>query len=83
MDEQEEVKKKERWGIEDLLKKIFIAVTVILLLISVFGLYTSLNELISIWIGYKFAPIYRALLNLAVLILAIYVLNLLIKGKQS
>lgn len=81
MEEQEEV--KERFNIEDLLKKIFIAVAVILLLISIFGLYTSLNELISIWIGYKFAPIYRALLNLAVLILAIYVLNLLIKGKKS
>jgi hypothetical protein len=81
VEEQEEV--KERFNIEDLLKKIFIAVAVILLLISIFGLYTSLNELISIWIGYKFAPIYRALLNLAVLILAIYVLNLLIKGKKS
>ncbi len=81
MEEQEEV--KERFGIEDTLKKVFIAVAVILLLISIFGLYTSLNELISIWIGYKFAPVYRALLNLAVLILAIYVLNLLIKGKKS
>ncbi|RLI78582.1 hypothetical protein DRP05_06675 [Archaeoglobales archaeon] len=76
--EEAEVKK---FDLEDILKKIFIVLAVILLVISVWGVYTSLNELISIWIGYKYAPIYRTLLNLAVLILAIYVLNLLVRKK--
>ena len=76
--EEAEVKK---FDLEDILKKIFIVLAVILLIISVWGVYTSLNELISIWIGYKYAPIYRTLLNLAVLILAIYVLNLLVRKK--
>jgi hypothetical protein len=65
----------------DVLIKIFIAITVIFLIFSVWGLYTSLNDLINLWIGYKYAPVYRALLNLAVLILAIYVINLLVKRK--
>lgn len=76
--EETEVKK---FDLEDILKKIFIVLAVILLIISVWGVYTSLNELISIWIGYKYAPIYKTLLNLAVLILAIYVLNLLVRKK--
>jgi len=75
--------KIKKFELEDVLKKIFIALTVILLIFSVWGLYSSLNELIYMWIGYKYAPIYRALLNLAILILAIYVLNLLVKGKKS
>jgi len=65
----------------DALIKIFIAITVIFLIFSVWGLYMSLNDLINLWIGYKYAPVYRALLNLAVLILAIYVINLLVKKK--
>ncbi|HIH69328.1 hypothetical protein [Methermicoccus shengliensis] len=75
--------KMKKFELEDVLKKIFIALSVILLIFSVWGLYSSLNELIRIWIGYKYAPIYRTLLNLAILILAIYVLNLLAKGKKS
>ncbi|RLI73567.1 hypothetical protein DRO97_07245 [Archaeoglobales archaeon] len=73
--------KVKKFDLEDTLKKIFIILAVILLIISVWGVYTSLNELISIWIGYKYAPIYRTLLNLAVLVLAIYVLNLLVRKR--
>ena len=73
--------KVKKFDLEDILRKIFIILAVILLTISVWGVYTSLNELISIWIGYKYAPIYRTLLNLAVLVLAIYVLNLLVRKR--
>ena len=76
--EEAEIKK---FDLEDILKKIFIGLAVILLIISVWGVYMSLNEIISIWIGYKYAPIYRTLLNLAVLVLAIYVLNLLVRKR--
>ncbi|WP_456327709.1 hypothetical protein, partial [Archaeoglobus sp.] len=55
-------------------RKALIALTIIVLAVAVFGLYLSLNAIIDIFIGYKYAPIYKALMNLAVVVLAIYVL---------
>ncbi len=74
---------KEKSGIsfENGVKKIVTIVVLVLLVISVWGAYSALNDLISIWVYYKYAPIYRAFLNLSVLILAIYVLRLLIVKK--
>lgn len=68
-----------RFRLEDVVRKIFIAISLILLIVSIFGLYMALNEAISVWIGYKYASIYRALLNAAVLVLSVYVLTLLLK----
>ncbi len=80
---EEEVKTTEKYTLEDILKKIFLGIAVVFLILSAWGVYSSLNDVIRIWIGYRFAPIYKALLNLAVLILAIYVINLLVKGGSS
>lgn len=67
---------------EETVRKILIGVTVLILTISVFGLYIALSGVIGIWIPPKYSPIYHALMNLAVLIIAIYVLNVLVrKGK--
>ena len=74
--EEEEVSKSK---LEDTVRKIFVVISLIFLIISIFGLYMALNEVISVWIGYKYAPIYRALLNIAVLVLSIYVLTLLLR----
>lgn len=65
----------------DLLKNVGILIAVVLLIISVWNLYLSLGNLISIWVGNKYAPLYRALLNLAVVILAIYTIKILIKKE--
>jgi len=80
MDEKEKVMK---FDVEDALRKIFVAIALIMLIVATWGLYSSLNDLIRIWIGYKYAPLYRALLNLAVLAIAIYVLNLLVRGRKE
>ena len=77
--EEEEVKEVSGFKLEDVVRKIFIAISLILLIISILGLYMALNEVISVWIGYKYASIYRALLNTAVLVLSIYVLTLLLR----
>ncbi len=73
---------KARFEMREIIRKIFIVLSLALLILSIAGLYMALNELISIWIGYKYAPIYRALLNLAVLVLAIYTLTQLIKHED-
>lgn len=78
-----EEKMMEKYSLEDILKKIFLGIAVIFLALSAWGVYSALNDVIRIWIGYKFAPIYKALLNLAVLILAICVINLLVKGRSG
>ena len=74
--EEEEVSKSK---LEDTVRKIFVVISLIFLIISILGLYMALNEVISVWIGYKYASIYRALLNIAVLVLSIYVLTLLLR----
>jgi hypothetical protein len=78
-----EEKTSQKYTIEDVLRKLFIAIAGILLLFSIWGIYTSLNDLINIWIDYKYAPLYKTLLNLAILILSLYVLTQLIKSKQN
>lgn len=80
--EEEKMKATEKYTLEEVLRKIFLGIAVIFLILSAWGVYSALNDFIHIWIGYKFAPVYKALLNLAVLILAIYVINLLVKGGK-
>ena len=77
----EEEKRIEKYSLEDILKKILLGIAVVFVILSAWGVYSALNDFIRIWIGYKFAPIYKALLNLAVLILALYVINLLVRGR--
>ena len=64
-------------------RKALIVLTIIVLAVAVFGLYLSLNAVIDVFIGYKYAPIYKALMNLSVVILAIYVLKLLLEYEHS
>lgn len=82
MEKMKTVKTAEKYTLEDILKKIFLGIAVVFLILSAWGVYSALNDFIHIWIGYKLAPVYKALLNLAVLILAIYVINLLVKEKR-
>lgn len=67
---------------EELINYILIGVTIIMLVISVFGLYIALSGVVGIWIPPKYSPLYHALMNLAVLIIAIYMLNVLIKKNK-
>ena len=59
-------------------KKALTILTIIVLAVAVFGLYTSLNAIIDMFIYYKYAPIYKALMNVATIVLAIYFLKVLL-----
>ncbi len=65
--------------LEDLLRKIFVAIALIFLVIAAWGLYSSLNDFVRVWVDYKFVPIYKALINSVVLIISIYVISLFVK----
>lgn len=43
--------------------------------ISVFSLYGSFNNLISIWFDYKYLPIFQIAFNLAILIICIFLIR--------
>jgi VanZ family protein len=68
---------------EDVVKKVLIIIALVMLIVSVAGLYMALNAVIDVFIGYKYAPIYKVLLNLAILVLAIYVLKILIYERRD
>ncbi len=63
-------------------KGAFIIVMLIATL-SVLQLYLSLNNLINIWLSYKYQPIFQALFSIAVLAICIYILKarLISRGK--
>jgi len=65
--------------LEDLLRKIFVAIALIFLVIAAWGLYSSLNDFVRVWVDYMFVPIYKALINSVVLIISIYVISLFVK----
>lgn len=44
-------------------------------LISVFGLYTAVNRLISTWFDYRYQPIFDALFSLSILAVSIYLIR--------
>ncbi len=69
--------------VKEVIKKTIPIISLILVIISICGLYFAFNELINIWISYKYAPIYRILLNLGILILAAYVLNKSLKSSNK
>jgi len=75
-------KKITEFNVENVLRKVLIAFVVILLMIAVWGLYSSLNDLIRIWVDYRYAPLYRTMLNLGVLVIALYVLNILVRRER-
>ncbi len=65
------------------MRKILVIIVLVVLVVSIFGLYMALNSIIDIWLGYKYSPIYKALLSLAVLIIAVYVLTKLIRYERD
>ncbi len=44
-------------------------------LISVFGLYSAINNLIATWFNYKYQPVFNALFSLSVLAISIYLIR--------
>jgi hypothetical protein len=55
----------------------------LLILISVFRLYFALENIISTWFEYQYVPIFRAVYNLVVLIVALYIVIHYFVRKQD
>lgn len=47
-------------------------ISMLFALFAIWGLYTSINSLIGIWLNYKYQPIFQALYNLSILAICIY-----------
>lgn len=50
-------------------------IAMVFAVISIFSLYNSFNNLISIWFDYKYLPIFQIAFNLAILIISIYLIR--------
>ncbi len=64
-------------------RKALMALTLIVMAVAVFGLYMAINTIIDYFIYYRYAPIYKALMNLAVIVLSIYVLNIMLQERRG
>ena len=76
---EEEAKKT----LEDYFHKGIFAILLFIALIAVVQLYFSVNSLLSIWLNYRYQPIFQALFSIAVLAICIYILKerLIAKSK--
>ncbi len=65
-------------------RKILLAILFFTLIVSLAGLYISANILIDVWAGTKYSPVYKVLLNAAMLLIAVYLIQrLIIRPKTS
>ena len=83
-DESEKSKKdrERKYDITELLKNGLIAFLFIMLIVGVWGIYSSLNQIISIWFSYKYAAIYKTILNVGLVVVVLYFLTRLIEGYK-
>jgi uncharacterized membrane protein len=82
----EETKSKEgikKYDITELLKMGLMVLLFLMLVMGIWGLYSSLNQIISIWFNYKYAAIYRVILNIGVVVVVFYFLMRLIEGYKK
>ncbi|OYT34585.1 hypothetical protein B6U96_12620 [Archaeoglobales archaeon ex4484_92] len=66
-------------ALEENVRRVLIIVIVALLLVSIFGIYIYSMAIIDRWANYKYAPIYKILVNLAIFILSIYSLTKMLR----
>jgi hypothetical protein len=62
---------------ENFKKGIFL-ISMLLLLVSTFQLYFSIERIIEIWFEDQYIPVFRAIYNLIVLITSLYIIRLYI-----
>ncbi|WP_290597681.1 MULTISPECIES: hypothetical protein [unclassified Archaeoglobus] len=68
------MEKNEDVKFQETVRRVITILLLLLLIISIVGLYISANTLIDVWAGYKYAPIYKVLMNAALLIIAAHFL---------
>ncbi len=65
-------------------RKLLLAILFFALIVSLVGLYISANILVDVWAGAKYSPVYKVLMNAAMLIIAVYLIQrLIIRPRTS
>ncbi|HWR25939.1 MAG TPA: hypothetical protein VN278_06845 [Methanosarcina sp.] len=59
-------------------KKGAFLIAMLLSLVATFQVYFSIENIIEIWFEYQYAPIFRAVYNLLVLVVSLYIIRLYI-----
>jgi|GEM_PF-1902027 len=72
-----------KYDLAELLKAGLIVFLFFMLIVGIWGLYSSLNQIISIWFSYKYAALYKAMLNVGVVVVVFYVLMRLIEEYRK
>jgi hypothetical protein len=62
---------------ENFKKGVFL-ISMLLLLVATFQLYSSIGRIIEIWFEYQYIPIFRAIYNFIVLLVSLYIIRLYI-----
>jgi TRAP-type C4-dicarboxylate transport system permease small subunit len=81
--ENDVIKEGRKYDVAELLKLGLIVFFFLMLVIGIWGLYSSLNQIISIWFNYKYAALYRAMLNVGVVVVVFYVLMRLVEEYRK
>ncbi len=64
---------------EEVVKKALLLISLSFLVVAIAGLYISANQLIDLWAGYRYAPLFKILLNLGVALVAVYAISTLLR----
>ncbi|AAB89101.1 MULTISPECIES: hypothetical protein [Archaeoglobus] len=65
-------------------RKILLAILFFALVVSLVGLYVSANVMIDVWAGQKYSTVYKVLMNAAMLLIVIYLIQrLIIQPRNS
>jgi len=72
---------KKEVGLEENFKKGVFLIAMLLLLIATFQLYFSIERILSVWFEYQYFPIFKAIYNFFVLLVALYIIRLYIVSK--
>ena len=67
---------------ENFKKGIFL-IAMLLLLITTFQLYFSIENIINTWFEYQYVPIFRAVYNFVVLVVSLYIIRLYIVKRDN
>ena len=74
--------KGRKYDLTELLRNGLMAFLFIMLIVGIWGIYSSLNQIISIWFSYKYAAIFKTLLNVGLVVVVLYFLTRLIEGYK-
>lgn len=68
-------------GLEEVLRKGLMMVAALFLIFAAWGVYSSVNRLVEIWVDYRYAPLFQLFFNIGVGVVALYGLTRLARDR--